>query len=262
MERITYGPLAYYRCRSLPAEDGVVHGIFTRLGGHSGPPWESLNTGHTVGDVPSAVLENHRAICEALGVEMAHLVSPHQVHGTRVAAVGLEHRGQVIADTDALITDVPGVVLMLRFADCTPLWLYDRRLGAIGLAHAGWRGTVADVAGATVRAMQVAFGCHPSDLVGCIGPSIGPCCYEVGTDVAQAVEHTFGQEGASLLRPQGPGKWHLDMWAANRRQLAEAGVKQIEVGGACTACNTEEWFSHRAEHGRTGRMGALITLRE
>jgi len=262
MERMTHGRLVYYRFRSLSAEDGVVHGVFTRLGGHSSSPWESLNTGHTVGDAPEAVRGNHRAICEALGVEMAQLVSPHQVHGARVAAVGPEHRGQVIADTDALITDVPDVVLMLRFADCTPIWLYDRRRDAVGLVHAGWRGTVADVAGATVRAMQVAFGCRPRDLVAGIGPSIGPCCYEVGTDVVQAVGRAFGQGSQSLLQPRTAGKWHLDMWAANRHQLVGAGVRQIEVAGTCTACNTEEWFSHRAERGRTGRMGALVALRE
>jgi hypothetical protein len=140
--------------------------------------------------------------------------------------------------------------------------LYDRRRGAIGLVHAGWRGTVADVAGATVHAMQVAFGCCPRDLLAGIGPSIGPCCYEVGTDVVQAVGRAFGQESQSLLQPRTAGKWHLDMWAANRHQLVGAGVRQIEVAGTCTACNTEEWFSHRAERGRTGRMGALVALRE
>jgi YfiH family protein len=262
MQRIAHGTLVYYRFRSLSAEDGLVHGIFTRLGGHSGPPWESLNTGHTVGDAPEAVLANHHAICDALGVDMAQLVSPQQVHGTRVAAVGGADRGQVIADADGLITNVPGVVLMLRFADCAPVWLYDRRLRAIGLAHAGWRGAVAGVAGATVRAMSAAFGCRPRDLVAGIGPSIGPCCYEVGADVAHAVEHAFGQEGASFLEPRGADKWHLDIWAANRHWLVQAGVQEVEVARMCTACNTEEWFSHRAERGRTGRMGALVALRE
>jgi YfiH family protein len=262
MQRITHGPLVYYRFCSLPVEDGVVHGMFTRLGGHSRPPWESLNTGHTVGDAPMAVSANHRAICEALGVVVGRVVSPHQVHGARVAAVGLADCGQVIAGTDALITNAPGVALMLRFADCTPIWLYDSRLRAVGLVHAGWRGTVSDVAGATVRAMQACFGSRPRDLVAAIGPSIGPCCYEVGADVAQAVERAFGHEGAPFLEPQAAGKWHLDMWAANRQCLARAGVRQVEVARMCTACHTEEWFSHRAERGQTGRMGALIALRE
>jgi YfiH family protein len=149
------------------------------------------------------------------------------------------------------------VALMLRFADCTPIWLYDCRRGAVGLAHAGWRGTAAGVAGATVRAMEAAFGCRPADLVAGIGPSIGPCCYEVGADVAYA----FGVQGAPFLHPQAPNKWHLDMWAANQDQLADAGVRRIEVAEMCTACNVVEWFSHRAESGQTGRMGALIALR-
>ncbi len=262
MERITYGPLVYYRFHSLPSGDGLVHGMFTRLGGHSRPPWHSLNTGHTVGDDPAAVDANHRAICEALGVEKGQLVSPHQVHGTHVVTVGLTDRGQVIERTDALITDAPGVALMLRFADCAPVWLYDPRRRAVGLAHAGWRGMVAGVATAMVRAMYDAFGCQPQDLIAGIGPAIGPCCYEVGVDVAEAVERAFAGELTVCLEPRGAGKWHLDLGAALQRQLGRAGVTQIEVSKACTACHTEEWFSHRAERGRTGRMGALIALQE
>lgn len=262
MQRITYGPLIYYRFHSLPSGDGLVHGMFTRLGGHSRPPWQSLNTGHTVGDVPAAVEANHRAICKALGVEMAQLVSPHQVHSARVAAVGPADRGQVIADADALITDAPGVPLMLRFADCAPVWLYDPRQRAIGLAHAGWRGTVAGIVLASVRGMQATFGCRPRDLIAAIGPSIGPCCYEVGVDVARAVEEAFAGETRPYLESRGAGRWHLDLWAAVCQQLVQVGVQQIEVARLCTACNTHEWFSHRAELGRTGRMGALIALQE
>lgn len=262
MQRVTHGPLVYYRFGSLSARDGLVHGMFTRLGGRSQSPWQSLNTGHTVGDDPAAVETNHRAICEALGVEEEQLVSPHQVHGRSVVPVGPADCGQVIDCADALITDVPGVVLMLRFADCVPVWLYDPRARAAGLAHAGWRGTVAGVATAAVGAMRDSFGCQPCDLIAGIGPSIGPCCYEVGPDVAGAVERAFAGKPEAYLEPRGPDKWQLDLWAAIRQQLHEAGVAQIEVARLCTACHTEEWFSHRAEHGRTGRMGALIALQE
>jgi len=262
MQRITCGPLVYYCFDSLPSGDGLVCGMFTRLGGHSRSPWQSLNTGHTVGDDPAAVGANHRAICEALGVEEGQLVSPHQVHGKRVVAVGPGDRGQVIAQADALITDAPGVTLMLRFADCVPVWLYDPRRRAAGLAHAGWRGTVAGVAAAAVGAMQDTFGCRPRDLIAGIGPSIGPCCYEVGTDVARAVDAAFAGESGLFLELRGIGRWHLDLWGAVYQQLATAGVEQIEVAELCTACHTGEWFSHRAERGRTGRMGALVALQE
>ena len=121
---------------------------------------------------------------------------------------------------------------------------------------------VAGVAPATVRAMQETFGCRPRDLIAGIGPSIGPCCYEVGTDVAAAVQRACAGEQGALLRPRGPDRWHLDLWGAVRQQLAETGISQIEVARLCTACHTEEWFSHRAERGRTGRMGAVIALQE
>jgi YfiH family protein len=236
--------------------------MFTRLGGHSRPPWQSLNTGHTVGDVPAAVDANHRAICEALGITTGQLVSPHQVHGSRVVAVGPRDCGRVIECADALITDSPGVVLMLRFADCVPVWLYDPLRRAVGLAHAGWRGMVAGVATATVRAMQATYGCQPPDLVAGVGPAIGPCCYEVGADVVEAVGGAFSGGQEAMLERRGAGKWHLDLWLAVRQQLAHAGVAEIEVARVCTACHTEEWFSHRAERGRTGRMGALVALQE
>ena len=260
MQRRSYGPLAYYQFDRLRPHREVIHGVFTRLGGRSAPPWDSLNTGHGVGDDLTAVDANHELICEALGLKVEHLVSPHQVHGAHVASVGVRDRGRVIEATDALITDQPGVALMLRFADCVPLWFYDPRRGAIGLAHAGWRGTVRRVAAATVRQMGAAFGCLAADLIVGIGPAIGPCCYEVGSDVTDAVRHSFGEQASRLLAPQANGRWRFDLWRANELCLTQAGVTQVEISGTCTACHTEEWYSHRAERGRTGRIGALIAL--
>jgi len=262
MQQKRSGSLVYYQFDSLSGFAELAHGVFTRLGGHSRAPWRGLNTGHTVGDDPEAVDANHRLICLALGFSTDDLVSPHQVHGAAVAAVGAQDRGRVVQDTDALVTDEPGVLLMLRFADCTPIWLYDPVRRAIGLAHAGWRGTVAGTARATVDKMRSAFGSRPADLVAGIGPSIGPCCYEVGEDVALSVQDTFSGVSPQLLAPRTNGKWHLDLWAANRHHLVRAGVEQVEVAGICTACHTEEWFSHRAERGTTGRIGALIGLRK
>jgi YfiH family protein len=276
--------LVYYQFDGWAGRAHVAHGVFTRLGGRSQPPWHSLNTGHTVGDDLQAVEANHELICRALGCARGDLVSPHQVHGSRVRVVDERDKGGVLSETDALITATPGVMLMLRFADCVPVLFYDPVRRAVGLAHAGWRGTVAGIARVTVQAMVDELGCRPPDILAGIGPAIGPCCYEVGRDVADAVgqampaarlpdaghllsaEADTRVEGTAPRRPDGRGgdadrRWHLDLWAANRLQLVQAGVPCVDVAGLCTACHTDEWFSHRAERGRTGRLGALIGLR-
>jgi len=259
--RKTFESLVYYQFDRMSSAPGrPVHAMFSRLGGKSEAPWTSLNTGHTVGDDPTAVESNHQLICAALGIGRHDLVSPHQVHGTRVRIVGAEDRGTVCPETDALVTGTAGVYLMLRFADCVPLLFYDPACAVVGLAHAGWRGTVAQIGRATVETMTAAFGCKPGDIVAGIGPSIGPCCYEVGEDVAQAVWRAFpGEDG--VLEPRPNGRWHFDLWTANQLQLEGAGVGTVQIAGVCTACQTDEWYSHRAERGRTGRWAALIGMR-
>jgi len=266
LRRVTFGPVVYYQFDSLANIAGLVHGAFTRLGGTSRIPWASLNTGHTVGDDNDAVEQNHGLICAALDIARHDIVSPHQVHGTRVVVVSEGDRGKVIPETDALIAESGNLHLMLRFADCVPLFFYDPVQRAVGLAHAGWRGTLEGVAQATVAAMAESFGSRPHDLVAGIGPAIGPCCYEVGEDVAQRVRASFGlgagaTDGGILAR-RANDRWHLDLWEANRRQLERAGVHRMEVAEMCTACRRDEWFSHRAEQGKTGRWGAVIGLRE
>jgi copper oxidase (laccase) domain-containing protein len=140
----------------------VVHGIFTRLGGHSRAPFDSLNVGGTVGDDPAAVQANLAAVASALGIAPGELASARQVHGARVGLVDRAKGGQVLPETDALVTATPRRFLLLRFADCVPIlfWAPDRN--AVALAHAGWRETVAGVAAATVRTMQEVLGCDPA----------------------------------------------------------------------------------------------------
>ena len=149
----------------------------------------------------------------------------------------------------------------MRFADCTPILLYDPARHAAGIVHAGWRGTVQGAAPSAVRAMQEAFGSNPADIQAGIGPSIGPDHYQVGEEVVEAVRAAFGTvEG--LINRAADGSAYLDLWAANRLALERAGVGQLEVAGICTATNTGEFYSHRAEKGRTGRFGAVIALAE
>jgi len=252
--------LVYYRFANLASYDEVFHGVFTRLGGVSNPPYHSLNAGHLVGDDHQAVEANHDLICQALGIPRRDIATAHQVHGSRVALVGPEARGRVIPATDALVTDVPGVALMLRFADCLPVLLYDPVRRAIGLAHAGWKGTIEGIAAKTALAMMEAYGSHPSDIIAGLGPCIGPCCYQVGSEVIELVKAKFNP-WQGLLRLQGDNSVHFDLWEANRRQLAELGVEEIEMIELCTACRTDEFFSHRAEGGRTGRFAVVLGTR-
>jgi YfiH family protein len=261
MRRVTYQSLVYYQFQSLCSHHRVAHGTFTRLGGHSKPPWDSLNIGHSVGDDPVAVDANHQSICRALGFHSeTEIASPHQVHGVSVGIVDARDKGTIRPTTDALITQTPGVLLVLRFADCTPIMLYDPRKQVIGLAHAGWRGTVKRIAQATTKAMVNSFACRPVDIIAGIGPAIGPCCYEVGYEVANAASEASPSASGIMVRRPG-GRWHFDMWMANQHQLEEMGIQQVEMAGICTACHTDEWFSHRAERGQTGRFAAAIGLR-
>jgi len=262
------GDLVYYRFASLAACDGLVHAVSTRLGGVSTGRLATLNLSYSVGDDPAAVVENRQRLSTALGLALDDWVAASQVHGTRVALVGEAERGRgayrqasALPETDALITAQPGLLLTLRLADCAPIFFFDPAHHAVGLAHAGWRGTVANIAAITVRAMATAFGSRPGDLRAGIGPAIGPCCYAVGGDVARQVQAALPWAAAVLAERPG-GSLYLDLWEANRRALLAAGLRpeHIEVATLCSACHTEEFYSHRAERGRTGRFGAVIGL--
>ncbi|MFN2108492.1 MAG: peptidoglycan editing factor PgeF [Anaerolineae bacterium] len=256
MQRIEQNGLVWYDFTG-PGRD-FVHGCFTRLGGVSEGQWSALNLGSTVGDDPQAVQENHRRIFDAFGITRAQVVSPFQVHGRNVARVDAADGGMVISATDALITDAPGVALLLRFADCVPVLFYDPVRRAAGLAHAGWRGVAAGVAVATVQAMAAAFGSRPEDVWAGIGPAIGPQHYSVGTEVVEAIQATLPPDAQVATYRE--GRWAMDLPAALEAQLHAVGVTQIEQSGLCTASRVDEWYSHRAEEGRTGRFGVLVML--
>ncbi len=260
MNRVTRDGLVYYQFESWR---GVTHGVFTRQGGVSVEPFASLNLGGNVGDDPQAVRCNHERMYAALGVDETRVSSVWQVHSAEVILANEPVPGQRwITQADSMIANRPGVVLSMRFADCTPVLFRDPVRGAIAMAHAGWRGTVQGIAAATVRAMTEAFGSRPADIQAAVGPAIGPDCYQVGEEVVAAVRAYFGTADGLIRRDPGDGSAYLDLWAANRLDLQRAGVEQVEVAGICTASNTSDWFSHRAEHGRTGRFGAVLALDE
>jgi hypothetical protein len=258
---ITIDNILLYHVRAFDAYPTLNYAIFTRQGGVSQAPYQSLNLGSTVGDDPTAVQTNFSRICQALAVQPGQTVSCYQVHSADIFTVTRDNQQAVMGKADGLITAEPDIYLNLRFADCTPLLFFDPVRPAIGLTHAGWRGTIKNAAGATVQAMVKKLGCRAKNIIVVIGPAIGPCCYEVGANVINAVAAAFAAS-ASLFRPNGKADHaYFDMATANYRQLAAGGVKQIIRSNLCTACHTDKFFSHRAEQGQTGRFGVMLGLR-
>lgn len=249
--------LVTYQFQTL-TEQGLGHAVFTRLGGVSRGPFATLNVGGTVGDDADSVAENHARIYAHLGLTADRVVTGRQVHGNHVAHASAAEGGTALPSTDGLVTAAPGVALLLRFADCQPLLLYDPAHGAVGLVHAGWRGVALGMAHRAVEAMHAAFGTDPRAIVAGLGPAIGPCCYLVGHDVAAAMGYAL-PHWRRVMRREGEA-WRLDLPGANAQQLAAAGVEQIEQAELCTACHREEFYSHRGDAGLTGRFAAVVHL--
>ncbi len=258
--RIERDGLAFYQVASwqdLP----VVHGFTTRHGGVSPEPFAGLNLSISVGDTRANVVENRVRAFQALGRDPDSIADLWQVHSADVVyaveprAPGQEHHGKA----DILVTDRPAVTLFLRFADCVPILLYDRARHTIGLVHAGWRGTVARACAAAVTAMTERFGTNPADVRAAIGPSISAPRYQVGPEVVAAAEAALGDRVGEAVSDV-DGSPHFDLWRANAIVLEQSGVTAIDIGDVCTAENTHDFYSHRAEHGRTGRFGAILAL--
>jgi polyphenol oxidase len=254
----SHGEIRYFQFEQLGS--GLTHAIFTRQGGVSPAPWDELNLGSTVGDDLERVRENRRLALETLGRDPASVYDVWQVHGVEVAIAEAPRAPEAPhLQADAILTDRPGLTLMMRFADCVPILLHDPVRKVVGIAHAGWMGTVRGTVRFTVEAMQKRYCSSPVDIRAAIGPSIGPDHYEVSPDVVMQVRQTYGSDAERLLLVNAD-HIKLDQWAANRLLLERAGVRHIEVAELCTACHTEDWYSHRAENGRTGRFGTIIAL--
>ena len=254
--------LPFLEFESLPNGSDLQHAVFTRQGGVSPVPFDSLNLSVSVPDDKARVYTNRRRAYGLYGRDTDSVVHAHLVHGADVARVSHMDYGTWIPHTDAIFTDEPGCALTMNYADCTPIFLFDPQHRAIGLGHAGWLGTVHDLPGALVRGMVEAFGSDPAQLVAGVGPCIGPCCYEVGEPVISKVLDAFEDGDSLLLAQHNGGGPHFDLPEANRRNLARAGVKSIELSGLCTACRSDLFFSHRAEKGKTGRFGTILILPE
>lgn len=267
MEREHRDRLVVYRFESLPS--GVEALVSTRHGGVSAPPYESLNVGLGVGDESGDVVENRRRLLAALGLDLERSVWCRQVHSGEVVVAGPGDAGRGstgaergIAEADALVTDTPGLALCVTVADCVPVVLFDPERRVAGLAHAGWRGTVARICSRTVATMGERFGSEPAALIAAIGPSIGPAGYEVGAEVASAARAAYGGRAGELLRPGGASHSRFDLWSANRIDLEAAGLDpaRIELGAVASDERLDDFFSHRREGGHTGRFAAAIRL--
>ena len=259
----------YLTFPALDALPMIRHSFSTRLGGVSEGEFSSMNLSFRRGDSDDFVLENYHRICDAVGYDYYKLVASAQDHHTFVRNVTSEQSGigiwkpRDMESVDGLITNEPGVTLVTYFADCTPLYFVDPVKKAIGLSHAGWRGTVAEMGKQTVLAMQSAFGSNPKDIIAAIGPSIGQCCYEVDDPVIHAVEALPYIDYATVLKKKDNGRAMLDLWELNRQILINAGIPedQITVGGVCTRCHSDLLFSHRVMGVKRGGLAAMLSIK-
>ena len=238
----------------------VVQGFTTRHGGVSEAPYDSLNLGGHVGDVPASVQANRHRLWADLGFAEAQV---EQVHGDRVARVTAG--GAPVPSVDALITDTPGLLLLLFFADCVPIYLYDPAHKAVGLAHAGWRGTAANIAARTMANMAEELGSKPGDCLAAVGPSIGAESYEVGPEVADQFRSMPAARATNVILPRSEfgGTYSLNLRAVIFQQLLHTGLpaSAIAVCDEDTFRNKRDFFSYRRD-GTTGRMGAFLGIEE
>ena len=289
------GSVSYLQFNLFQQFPEVIHGIFTRKGGYSRPPFTGLNTGRSVnGDNIEHIVRNRLLALQALNLDARPAITLWQIHSAEVLTYTArdewrtdwaspshflrDGRPKSLRMGDALITQEQGTTLTLSFADCVPIIFYDPTQRAISIAHGGWRGTARGIVMATIAEMHKQFGSRPQDIYAGIGPAIGDCCYEVSEEVCQ---HFLGTTdfaemptAAHLREPVSESavfieqrltdrtSLRLDLQATNRKQLLIAGVpaEQIEVMEICTSCNTDRFFSHRAENSNTGRFVVVIAL--
>lgn len=268
IERTESNGLVWLESQVLSSHSGVAHGFSTRLGGVSQGHFSSLNLGHTRGDDPEAVRENYRRFCAATGAgKMEKLVLSHQVHKDHVRVCTMEDGGKGLDrerdyDADGLMTNVPGLPLVIFSADCIPILFHDPVKSVVAACHAGWRGTAQAIAQKTVRQMEEVYGSKPEDIRAAIGPGIGPCCFVTHNDVTDAMFQAFGE----LAKPYvnhipGTDQFHVDLKGINAALLRAAGVEQIDVSDVCTGCHQDKFWSHRFVGADRGSMAAVICLK-
>ena len=260
--------VTYLTFPSFEKYDYVNHAFSTRLGGMSQNEYASMNLNFGRGDKDENVIENFHRFCTAAGFDYSTLVASSQDHHTVIRRVDSQNYGTGIwkpkdmKSVDGLITNENNVTLVTYYADCVPLFFLDTQKHAIGLAHAGWRGTVAKIGAKMVTTMESEFGSRPCDLIAGIGPSIGPCCFEVDAPVYDEFAKLTELHPQEFIENKGNGKYMIDLWEANRRVICGAGVptENITVARLCTQCNADWLYSHRASEGKRGGLAAMMCL--
>lgn len=258
----------YLTYNSLSEISFINHAFSTRLGGVSEGEFASMNMAFNRGDNPESVTENYKRICKSAGFDFDSLTASAQDHNTFVRAVTSENKGvgiykpRDLQSVDALITNEKGVTLVTYYADCTPLFFVDIKQKAIGLAHAGWRGTVGRIGEKVVKKMTELYGTNPADIIAAIGPAISVCCYEVDKPCADNFYALSDLDSSRFVFPKENGKYMIDLLETNRQILVAAGVKNenITVSDVCTNCNSELLWSHRATKGKRGTMSAFMCI--
>ena len=255
------GTLEYLTAQGIT----TPHCFTTRFGGVSTGSQSSLNLAFGRGDTMENVEENLRILAKALDFDPAKYVLTRQTHSDIVRVVtDLDCAGfchHAYPECDALVTNTPGVALLVFTADCTPILLQDVVTGAVGAAHAGWRGTAQGIAAKTARAMVDAFGCDPKNIHAAIGPNIGFCHFETDADVPQAILAAYREEASAFIEKRGE-KFHLDLKQINALALRQVGVENIELSDDCTMCQPHRFWSHRYTRGDRGSQGAVIVCKE
>ena len=250
--------------------EDIIHGFSTRLGGVSTSHLYSLNLSFSRGDDIDNVIENNRRFAKALGYDFSNRVFSDQVHDTKIYVVTEKDKGKaeelkdIIKNIDGLVTNVPNIPLITFYADCVPLYFFDKVNRVVGLAHSGWKGTVNNIASEMVKTMKNTYGSDPANIVTAIGPSICMDCYEISYDVAEQFISRFNEiELSKILLDKGNGKYQLNLHEACKINLMNSGVleENIAMPDICTCCNPEVLYSHRASNGLRGNLAAVIMLK-
>ncbi len=259
---LSHNGVQYLTCDAISA----VHGFSTRQGGVSHGYLGSMNLSYTRGDSYDNVFENHRRFAAALGYPMDRLVSTRQVHGDVIRIPQDSDRGKAARmeldyECDGLMTDRPGLPLMVLTADCCPVLLYDPVRKAAAAVHAGWRGTALGIAGKAAAEMVRVYGCSVENIVAAIGPCISKCCFETDRDVPDAMINALGSDAEAFITRSG-AKFHVDIKGINAQFLRRQGVTNIHISDQCTACDTDQYFSHRVMGDKRGSLASVIMIPE
>ena len=255
------GPVRFVRFDHIHREGLWAHGISTRVGGVSPPPYNTLNLGFTTEDQENNLEQNRRRMTEAIGLSGIQIRQTIDlVHGNLVVALEELDKAAMPLEADGIVTRMRSEALTTTFADCVPIILADPVTGAFGVIHGGWRGTFASIAAKAVKKMEKTFGCLPGNLLAGIGPGINRCCFEVGEEVADAFFYKFDHMQDLITESSNKNKWHVDILGLNRLILIKSGLcpERIVTCNLCTRCRNDLFFSYRRDGQRSGRMAAVM----